>query len=201
MLSSLTYSHIREEMKYSRADWLRQAKSESTTVWESYRKQICTLGQSVLICSKGNDTWIFFYLPPLKFWFWMWCFDVPCWTVWSDIRQHIVILCSLRKRDAHQGAVQSQQTNLISLYIGMEQLSHILPLKNISLVLNTSWEKLSLWYVYTKYTQKLSSAFVSTPLMYYRFFEVKQGHIRRNLFNQYKSKFGYFLHWRRQHQN
>lgn len=66
------------------------------------------------------------------------------------MRQSIVILCTLRKRDAHQGAVQSQQTKLISLYIGLEQLSHILPLKNISLMLNTSWEKLSLWYGYTK---------------------------------------------------
>lgn len=39
LLSSLTYSHAREEMKYSRDDWLTQAKSESATVWKSYEKK------------------------------------------------------------------------------------------------------------------------------------------------------------------
>lgn len=147
MLSSLTYSHIREEMKYSRADWLRQAKSESTTVWESYEKQICTLGQSVQQGQWHLNILLFTTseILVLNVMFWH-----PRWNVWSDMKQSIVILCSLRRKmPPRSSTITANKPNFLT-YIGMEQLSHILPLKNISLMLNTSWEKLSLWYVYTK---------------------------------------------------
>lgn len=39
------------------SDWL---KVGLLLFWESYEKARCTLGQSVLVCSRGNDTWIFF---------------------------------------------------------------------------------------------------------------------------------------------
>lgn len=47
----------------------------------------------------------------------------------------------------------------------------------------------------------LSSAFVSSPLKHYIFFEDKQGFTWSNLINQYKCKFEYFLAWGRQGQN
>lgn len=104
----------------------------------------------VNLCSKGNDTWIFFYLPPLKFWFWMWCFDIPAEMfdlIWSRALWSSALLG--REMPPRSSTITANKPNFLT-YIGMEQLSHILPLKNISLVLNTSWEKLSLWYVYTK---------------------------------------------------